>query len=151
MGTTMFVTARRVMVLAAAGVAACAFTSTPAPPVASLTAKDCKGSGLCEVDVLANGCSPLAAHDPILIDKRGGAKQVRWNAPDGYVFTADGIKFSASPVIDPHPGIQQGGQRWMVVVRPNGQDVRSKYRIQLKATSLLGTICTGPDPFIVNE
>jgi hypothetical protein len=146
MRTTMFVTARTLAVFVAAGVVACA---SPNPTI--LAAKDCKGSGLCEVDVLENGCSPMAAHDPILIDKRGGARQVHWIAPAGFVFTADGIKFSASPVIDPRPGIQQGGRRWMVVVRPNGEDVRSKYRIQLKATSLLGTICTGEDPFIVNE
>ena len=147
MRTTLFVPAATLLVLVAAAVAACAPLRNPT----ILAAKDCKGSGLCEVDVVANGCSPIASHDPILIDKRGGAKEVRWNAPAGYVFTTDGIKFSASPVIDPHPGIQQAGQRWMVVVRPNGEAVRSKYRIQLKATSLLGTICTGEDPFIVNE
>jgi len=143
----MFVLAPAVIVLVVAGVVACAPPRNPT----ILAAKDCKGPGLCEVDVLVNGCSPIASDDPILIDKRGGAKEVRWNAPAGYVFTTDGIKFSASPVIDPRPGIQQGGQRWMVVVRPNGEPVRSKYRIQLKATSLLGTICTGEDPFIVNE
>ena len=147
MRTTKFATARALVVLVAAGVVACGSVRNQTV----LSPKDCKGSGLCEVEVLANNCSPIAAQDPILIDKRGGAKQVRWDAPDGYVFTADGIEFSASPVIDPRPGIQQGGKRWMVVVRPNGQDVRSKYRIQLKATSMLGTICTGPDPFIVNE
>lgn len=111
--------------------------------------KDCSHPGLCEVDVDLNGCSPIAVD--IKVSATGAAQEVRWKAPNGYVFTSDGIRFDASPVIDMRPGIQGHGDGWMVVDRPNGAKVISKYRIQLKATSVLGTICTGPDPVIVND
>ena len=134
------------LILVAMGVAACgafrAFAVTP---------KDCTRPGLCEVDVVANGCSPMPANDPVRIDKSGGAIEIRWTAPDGFVFTSDGITFTPpSRVIDERPGIQQGGARWMVVDRPNREEVISKYRIKLQSTSQ-GTICTGPDPFITNQ
>jgi hypothetical protein len=69
----------------------------------------------------------------------------------GYVFTDAGIEFNASPVIDQRPGMQNRGESWMIVDKPNGAPVTSKYRIQVQATSILGTICTGPDPLIVNR
>jgi hypothetical protein len=133
--------------LATGGLAACSLFKEE---VRALSAKDCTGPGLCEVQVVVNNCVPTT-NDPIIVKKAGGAIQIRWLAPSGYVFTAEGIKFDSSPVIDPKPGIQQGGERWMVVDTPNGQPIRSKYRIQVKSTSSLGTICTGPDPFIANE
>jgi hypothetical protein len=112
-------------------------------------AKDCRHPGLCEVDVVVTNCVPTA--QDIEIDKRGGAVNIRWNAPNDFVFTNSGIKFDASPVIDERPGMQEQGKRWMVVDRPNGNDVTSKYRIQVQSVSSPSTICTGPDPFVVNK
>jgi len=129
------------------GLAACSLFKDE---VRTLSKKDCTRPGLCEVQVVVANCAPTT-NDPIVVDKAGGAIEIRWLAPEGYVFTADGIKFDSSPVIDKKPGIQDGGKRWMVVDRPNKEAVRSKYRIQVKSTSLLGTVCTGPDPFIANE
>ena len=114
------------------------------------TTKDCTRPGLCEVDVVVNACVPTTV-ERIVVNKSGGAQEIRWNAPAGYVFTEVGIRFENSPVIDQKPGLQGRGERWMVVDRPNGQPFTSKYRIQVKSTSSPGTICTGPDPFIVNE
>ena len=92
-----------------------------------------------------------AAIEEILrADRFGGAVEIRWNAPAGYAFTEQGIRFEgSSPVIDPKPGLQDRGARWMVVDRPNGQKATAKYRIQVRSTS--GTVCTGPDPLIANE
>ncbi len=133
--------------VATAGLAACGVFKDE---VKTLSRKDCTHPGLCRVQVVITNCSPTA-DETVVIDKAGGAIEIRWDAPAGYVFTADGIKFERSAVIDPKPGIQHGGASWMVVNRPNGQKVTSKYRIQVKSTSPLGTVCTGPDPFIANE
>jgi hypothetical protein len=145
MRTRKFVFAGVTIALLAGGLASCSHfrQGTPSP------AKDCTRPGLCEVDVVVKDCSPTT-NEKILVDKSGGAVEIRWNAPAGYVFTAEGIRFEGtSPVIDPKPGLQERGTRWMVVDRPNGQRAVAKYRIQVQSTS--GTVCTGPDPFIANE
>ena len=146
MTTRKFVSAGLWMVLVAGGLASCSVFKDEGN---RLPTKDCTRPGLCEVNVVVNGCSPTT-NEKILVDKSGGAVEIRWNAPAGYAFTSEGIKFEGgSPVIDPKPGLQERGARWMVVDRPNGQKATAKYRIQVQST--WGTICTGPDPFIVNE
>lgn len=134
--------------MALVGTTACSdFDGTGGP---STTRKDCTQPGLCEVDVMVKACVPTTV-EKIIVNKSGAAVEIRWNAPAGYVFTQEGISFQNSPVIDQKPGIQGHGERWIVVDRPNGQAYTSKYRIQVKSTSTPGTICTGPDPVIVNE
>ncbi len=134
------------MVLSLGALSACSLLRDEGRPMAT---KDCTRPGLCEVDVVLNGCSPTT-NERIVVDKSGGAVEIRWKAPAGYAFTDEGIKFEgSSPVIDPKPGLQERGARWMVVDRPNGQKASAKYRIQVRSNS--GTVCTGPDPFIVNE
>ena len=134
------------MVLSAGALTACSLLRDEGRHLAT---KDCTRPGLCEVDVVINGCSPTT-YEKIVVDKSGGAVEIRWNAPAGYAFTEQGIKFEgSSPVIDPKPGLQERGARWMVVDRPNGQKSVAKYRIQVRSTS--GTVCTGPDPLIANE
>ena len=133
--------------LVSAGLAACSLFKSE---VTAATKKDCTRPGLCQVQVTVVNCVPTT-HETIVVNKDGGPIEIRWEAPAGYTFTEQGVKFESSPVIDAKPGIQSRGESWTVVDRPNGQKITSKYRLQLKSTASPGTVCTGPDPFIANE
>jgi hypothetical protein len=140
-----------VMASVAAVVAAAALGGCQTARQGVLAAKDCRSPGQCQVAVDANSCSPIAA-DPVYVYRdRNKPTIIRWDAPTGYIFTGEGIKFDPSAIVDPHPGIQNGGEKWMVVIKPRDQRESAKYRIQLKSTSLTGTICTGPDPVIITD
>jgi hypothetical protein len=134
------------MAIASAGLAACAcFKAEEAK-----TTKDCTHAGQCEVDVVVKDCVPATA-EVIRVDKSGPPVQIRWRAPAGYLFTRQGIELERSLVIEAQPGFEREGESWTVIDRPNGQKVTTKYRLQVKSASSPGTVCTGPDPVIINE
>ncbi len=134
-------------VIVAGSLASCAWIWPDKPP----PIKDCTRAGAaCEVEVVVNDCKPVT-NETILVDKSGPPVEIHWKAPAGYLFTREGIKFDPSPVIEQKPGSQAEGGRWVVVDRPNGQKVVSKYRIQVRSVSTPGTVCTGPDPVIIND
>ncbi len=137
------------LVLVGTGIVACGSVKSISGPA------DCDGSGICKIDIDVDGrCVPTAQPDPTYVDKRSGQVPVRWTAPSGYSFSANGIQFkNPGTPIDRRPGRAPSGKTWMVVDTPDplaSGSVSFTYRIELIRDSD-GHSCPGPDPVITNR
>lgn len=111
--------------------------------------KTCDSSHRCEVKVSPCPPPPMPEFETIRV-RRPGATIIVWEAPSGFVFTENGIRFkNNNGDIDPRPGRIMGGAKWQVVDTPRST-FEIKYYIQLQNVAT-GAVCTGPDPVIAND